>query len=61
MVIRYTVCDDELTNTGNFPYPGFIQGFLHDSILGLPYPGKFQYFPYPGNFPTQVYVFVQKQ
>ena len=38
------------TYIGNFPYPGkvphpgFLQGFLHDLILGLLYPGKS---PYP--------------
>ena len=38
------VCDVDLPNIGKFPYPGnfpytgFIQGFIHDLRLGLPYP-----------------------
>ena len=45
VVLQYLVCDVELPNPGKYPYPGFIQKFIHDLILGLPYPGKF---PYPG-------------
>ena len=44
MVLLYTVCDVELPNHGNFQDPGFLQGFIQNLILGLPYPGRF---PYP--------------
>ena len=69
MVLRYTMCDVELpypglfTFSGLFPYlslfpfPGFLQGFLQDFILGLPYSGKFPYpgiFSFPGLFPYTV-------
>ena len=40
MLSRYAVCDVELPNPGNFPYPGFLQVFIHRLILDLPYPGK---------------------
>ena len=43
MVSWYSVCNVELPNPGKFPYPGFIQGFIHNLIPGLPYPGKFPY------------------
>ena len=49
MVLLYTVCDIELPNPRNFTYPGkfiysgVLQEFLHDLILGLPYPGKLPY------------------
>ena len=48
MVLRYTVCDSELPNSGKFSYISFLQGFQHDLILGLPYPGNF---PHPINIP----------
>ena len=47
LVLKYTVCDVDLPNPGKFPYPGFLQGFIHNLIPGLPYLGIF---PYPGNF-----------
>ena len=43
------MCDAELPNQENFPYPGnfpylgFIKRFLHYLIPGLPYPGNFTY------------------
>ena len=43
MVLQYTVCDFELPNPENFPYPSFLQEFIHNLIPGLPYPGKFPY------------------
>ena len=39
MYIWYTVYDVEIT----YPYPGFIQEFLQDLILGLQYSGLFSY------------------
>ena len=56
LVLQYTVCNFELPNTGKFPYyrkfpyHGFLQGFLHDLIIGLPYPGKA---PYPVKAPIR--------
>ena len=57
VVLQYFVCDVELPNPGKYPYPGFIQKFIHDLILGLPYPGKF---PYPGIFPYLVKAPIRK-
>ena len=37
------MCDVELPNAGEISYPVFLHGFLHNLILGLPYPGKFPY------------------
>ena len=37
--VIYTVYNFELTNHGKFPYPGFIQGFLHYLRPGPTYPG----------------------
>ena len=54
MILQYIVCDVELPNSGKFsyteffPYPGFLQVFLQDLIIGIPYPGKYLYsFKYP--------------
>ena len=44
MVLRYILCDFELPNPEKKLYPSFLQIFLHDLILYIPYPGKF---PYP--------------
>ena len=56
------MCDVDLPNIGKFPYPGnfpytgFIQGFIHDLRLGLPYPEKY---PYPGKSPYTIKASIQ--
>ena len=43
MTLQYTVCGDELPYPVKFPYPGYLQVFMHNLILGIQYPGKFSY------------------
>ena len=53
------MCDVELPNPGKFPYPIFLHGFIHNLILGRPYPEKY---PYPEKDSiTQVYIFFWNQ
>ena len=54
----YDVC---LPYLGKFPYPGFfgpgfLQGFIHDLIPGLPYPRNFPY-PIKASIYNSEYIF----
>ena len=61
MVLQYTVCDCDIPNPGNFPYPRFLHIFLHILILGLPQSGEFSYpgkFPYPVKYSILKYAYL---